>query len=167
MNYSKIDYADSINGEGLRITLWCQGCSHRCNGCHNSSLWNFNDGKRFTQNESNKIMLYVKSFEEYISGLTLLGGEPFDNHSELLILVKNFKFRFPDKDIWAWSGYTYEELMKHKEKAELLRLCNVLIDGKYVKDLKDLSLAFRGSSNQRVIDVQKSINNNSIILYRE
>lgn len=162
MNYAKWHKCDFINGKGIRTSLFVTGCSHHCKECWNKSIWDYEAGFEFTKQISDEIINYIKN-NKPIQGLSLLGGEPFDN-LELIGFVTKFKKECPDKDIWVWSGYTYEELLKDKRKLELLSLCDILVDGKFNLELKDLTLKFRGSKNQRIINVKESIENNKIKL---
>ena len=165
MNYIEIKKYDIANGEGIRISLFVSGCTHKCKGCFNTKAWNFNSGKSFTNETLNEIIEALKP--NYIKGLSLLGGEPFEieNVVTLIEIIKKIKKEYPKKDIWAYSGYTYEELIKNDIKKELVNLIDVLVDGKFILELKNPSLAFRGSSNQRIIDIKKSIKKGCIILH--
>ena len=163
MNYAEIKYCDIANGEGVRVSLFVSGCTHRCKNCFNKIAWDFNYGNEFTESVENDILNACDT--EYISGITLLGGEPFEpeNQPTLLEFLKKFKDRYPDKNVWCYSGYTYEELTGSKESrcftditADMLNLIDVLVDGKYVEELHNLMLRFRGSSNQRLIDLNKT-----------
>lgn len=173
MNYAKIDPLSVANGPGVRVCIFVSGCTHHCKGCFNSIAWDFNYGEEFTDDTIEYILNLLQP--NYVSGLTLLGGEPFEkqNQSELLRLVKAVKNKFPNKPIWAYSGYTLDQIMSYKTGAdklvtdELLSLIDVLVDGKFEEDKKNLSLKFRGSSNQRLIDLNKTLNSNSIILWNE
>lgn len=174
MNYGNIKYYDIANGIGIRTVLFVSGCRHHCKGCFQPETWNFSFGNSFTEDVENEI---IKSLDkDYINGLTLLGGEPFEpeNQKVLLPFLKKVKKVFPKKTIWAFSGYTYEELIGFEKSIahcqytnEMLSLIDVLVDGEFKEELKDLSLQFRGSSNQRLIDMKKTLNNNKIILWQE
>lgn len=147
MNYAEIKKFDIANGEGVRTSLFVSGCTHHCKGCFNQVAWDFNYGKLFTKEVEDDI---IKSLEpDYIQGLSLLGGEPLEpqNIKVLLPFIKRVKSIYPNKDIWCYTGYTYEDLNCKK----FLSYINVLVDGEFVEELKDISLKFRGSSNQRVI----------------
>lgn len=173
MYYADIKKADVANGVGVRVSIFVSGCKHACKNCFNQELWNFKYGQEFTQKEIEKI---IKEMDHpYIAGLTLLGGEPLElvNQQGLLPLVKKVKEKFPDKNIWCYTGFTFETDVLDKmckqwdwpETKELLTYIDVLVDGKFEEDKKDLNLKFRGSSNQRIIDVQKSLKENKTILY--
>lgn len=161
MYYGNIEKHDIINGPGVRTLLFVSGCTHKCKGCHNQESWDFEYGEPFTKKEADLILEYMSS--PMVKGFSLLGGEPFDNTQECIDLLKRIKEAYPEKDVWVWTGYTFEHLVKHPVKKELLELCDVLVDGRYVEGLRDLSLSFRGSSNQRIINVKESLDNNEVI----
>lgn len=161
-DYKKFDF---LNGLGLRHSLFVSGCTHHCYDCFNKVAWNFTYGKLFDEKIQKQIIndLNIKNIN--ISGLSLLGGEPFDNAKDLSYFIIKVKEQCPNKNIWVWSGYTYEQILQDENKLKLLKLCDVLVDGKFKKELKDLTLKFRGSSNQRIIDIQESLKQNEVILY--
>ena len=168
-NYSKKKYADYkpfqfVDGEGIRCSIYLSGCVCACKECFNESIQNFNVGQEYTKEVEDKIIDDLR--HTYVQGLTILGGEPFLNTQVAISLVKRVREEFGDgKDIWVYSGYTYEQLLNSSEdKKELLSLCDVLVDGPFMIVLKDLSLRFRGSSNQRIIDIKKSTKDN-VVLY--
>lgn len=171
MNYAKIRKCDVANGPGVRVSLFVSGCNHHCKNCFNPEAWNFGYGQEFTQKEEEEILEYLKP--EYIAGLSLLGGEPFEycNQQRLAPLVKKVKETYPDKKIWCYSGFTFDKQIigemanKYDETKEMLKNIDYLVDGKFVDELKDLKLQFRGSSNQRIIDVQKSLEKNEVVLW--
>ena len=167
MNYHNIKTDDMLNGDGLRVTCWVSGCSIRCFNCYNPQTWDFNSGIPFTDDTMQEI-LYDLS-KPYIKGLTLSGGHPLDplNAPKVLEIVKRVKMVFPNKDIWIYSGYVWEDIIKDETLREILKYTDVLVDGAYVDELRDISLAFRGSSNQRIIDVPKSLEQNKVILWQE
>ena len=167
MNYEKIDKCSVSNGEGERTVLWVSGCDIRCRNCHNPQTWDFDSGIPFTE-ETMQELLYDLS-KPYIKGLTLSGGHPLDPHNapKVLEIVKRVKMVFPNKDIWIYSGYVWEDIIKDNTLKEILKCTDVLVDGAYVDELRDISLAFRGSSNQRIIDVKKTLNSNEVILWQE
>lgn len=167
MNYHNIKTDDMLNGDGLRVTCWVSGCSIRCFNCYNPQTWDFNSGIPFTDDTMQEI-LYDLS-KPYIKGLTLSGGHPLDPHNapEVLKIVKRVKMVFPNKDIWIYTGYVWEDIIKDDTLKEILKRTDVLVDGAYVDELRDISLPFRGSSNQRIIDVQESLKQNQVILWKE
>lgn len=162
MNYGTIKKTDISNGAGVRVSLFVSGCTHHCKGCFNPETWNFNYGKPFTKDTEEELLEALS--KTYISGLSLLGGEPMepDNQRVLLPFVKKVKDIYPEKDIWCYTGYDYEKDLLQESRArcesteELLSYIDVLVDGEFVEELKDISLQFRGSSNQRIIDVKAS-----------
>lgn len=167
MNYEKIDKCSVSNGTGIRTVLWVSGCDIHCRNCHNPQTWDFNSGIPFTDDTMQEI-LYDLS-KPYIKGLTLSGGHPLDPHNvpKVLEIVKRVKMVFPNKDIWIYTGYVWEDIIKDNTLKEILECTDVLVDGAYVDELRDISLAFRGSSNQRIIDVKKTLNSNEVILWQE
>lgn len=167
MNYEKIDKCSVSNGVGVRTVLWVSGCDIHCRNCHNQQTWDFNSGIPFTE-ETMQELLYDLS-KPYIKGCTLSGGHPLDPHNapKVLEIVKRVKMVFPNKDIWIYSGYVWEDIIKDKTLREILKYTDVLVDGAYIDELRDISLAFRGSSNQRIIDVPKSLEQNKVILWQE
>ncbi len=169
MNYASIKHCDIANGNGVRVSLFVSGCTHHCKGCFNPDTWDFNYGKPFTQETWEEIFSGTK---DYIDGLSLLGGEPCEpqNQRALLPFLKEYKKRFPDKDIWCYSGYTYEQLMGESRARteitdEFLSMIDYLVDGEFVLDKKNIGLIFRGSTNQRIIDLNKTRENGEIVLW--
>lgn len=161
MNYASIKYCDIANGPGVRTSLFVSGCTHHCKGCFNEMTWDFAYGDPFTEQVAEEILHSIEP--EYIHGLSLLGGEPMEpaNQRALLPLLRSFKERFPRKTVWCYSGYTYEQLTGESRARcevtdEMLRLMDVLVDGEFVESLKDISLRFKGSSNQRILDLAKT-----------
>ena len=149
MNYHKIEKCDVTSGVGVRVTLYISGCLLHCPYCHNPETWDFNSGKYFDKNVKDE--LFESLSKSYIKGLTLSGGNPMDSYVEVLELVKLFRETFGDtKDIWLYSGYTLEEIIA-SDRTEILDYIDVLVDGRYIHELRDLTLEFRGSSNQRVL----------------
>ena len=169
MKYAKIKKTDVANGPGVRVSIFVSGCHHHCEGCFNSEAWDFNYGNDFTEDTIQEIIEAMN--HDYITGLSLLGGEPFEliNQKGLLPLLKKVKEVYPDKTIWAYSGFLYDELSKmdYPETKEILSLIDVLVDGKFVESLKDPNLYFRGSSNQRVIDMKKTLKSKKIVLHEK
>lgn len=170
MRWAQIRDLDISNGEGIGIALFTQGCPFHCFNCFNPETWDFNKGNKWTE-ETQKEFLKLAE-RSYIDRISFLGGEPLSeqNIKELLILVKILKNQFPSKKIWLYSGFTFEKIFNSTEENFLLRqqilsYVDVLVDGQYIDELKDYSLRFRGSSNQRIIDMQKSLKENTIILW--
>ena len=168
MKYADIKKYDISNGVGIRVSLFVSGCNHHCKGCFNAEAWDFNYGKDFTGDTINEIIEALKP--NYINGLSLLGGEPLDprNQEGILTLLRKVKKIYPDKNIWCYSGYLYEYLLEQAKTndttKEIMSYLDILVDGKFELDKKDITLLFRGSSNQRIIDVKKSLKENEIIL---
>lgn len=169
MNYAKIKECDVANGPGIRVSIFVSGCNHHCEGCFNEVAWDFNYGNKFTQETIDEI---IKDLDkDYIEGLTLLGGEPleYENQKGLLPLVKQVKQKLPNKTIWCFTGFDYEKDVIGKmyknwdETKELIENVDVIVDGKFQKEKKNPSLKFRGSENQRLIDVKKSMQQNKIV----
>lgn len=152
MKILNITSPDVNNGTGFRVTLWVAGCSHHCRGCHNPESWDYNQGKSLREVRKD---LFDRLDKSYIQGLTLSGGDPLAQSRksllELYFLLRRIKKKFPNKDIWIYSGYTHEEILQDKFKKLVLSQCDVLVDGLYRYALRDTSLPFRGSSNQRII----------------
>ena len=162
MNFAQIRKYDVANGPGIRTTIFVTGCTHKCHNCFNEEYQDFDFGDPWTQRVTDEVIEDLKLDE--VKGLTILGGEPFQNEVDLLQVIRDIK-KEVQKDIWIFSGYTYEEILKDQDKKKLLEECDVLVDGRFVEALKDLSLRFRGSSNQRIIDVQKSFDENKVVLF--
>ena len=162
MYYGELKNCDIANGEGVRVTLFVSGCTNRCKNCFQPQTWDFKYGQPFTSETEEHILSLLKP--DYINGLTLLGGEPFEpaNQKDILPFLRRVRETYPQKNIWCFSGFTYEELTTpgsycHCEATEeMLALLAVLVDGRFVEELKDISLRFRGSSNQRLIDLNAS-----------
>ena len=171
MNYADIKQFDVANGPGVRISLFVSGCTHHCKGCFNEVAWDFNYGTPFTEETIEQILDYLKPI--YIAGLTILGGEPMEpqNQKAVLTLVKRVREEYPDKSIWCYSGYDYEKDLLgvmskiYPETLEILQNLDVLVDGEFILDKKDLGLRFRGSSNQRIIKVKESLEENRVVLW--
>ena len=162
MNFAQIRKYDVANGPGIRTTIFVTGCTHKCHNCFNEEYQDFDFGDPWTQKETDEVIEDLKLDE--VKGLTILGGEPFQNEVDLLKVLRDIK-KEVQKDIWIFSGYTYEEISKDENKKKLLEECDVLVDGRFVEALKDLSLRFRGSSNQRIIDIKKSLDENKVVLF--
>lgn len=171
MNYATIKYNDIANGTGVRTSLFVSGCTHRCKNCFNSVAWDFNYGKPFTAEVENEILFSIKN--EYCDGLSLLGGEPFEpsNQAALLPFLRRVKAVVPEKDVWCYTGYLFDKELLGESRAktentlEMLKIIDVLVDGRFIEEQKNISLLFRGSENQRIIDVKKSLESGEVILY--
>lgn len=184
MNYHNITYPDMNNGDGLRVVLWLSGCNHHCYNCQNPQTWDVNSGIPF--DESAKEELLRELGKDYISGLTLTGGDPLHekNLDEVLNLVNEIRLLFPNKSIWIYSGFTWQDIwdyglsgtdlygkpwhgwtMLQIKRQSILKQCTVMVDGKYIDSERDITLKYCGSSNQRVIDIQQSLQKEEVILY--
>ena len=168
MNYATIKNCDIANGPGVRVSLFVSGCTHRCPGCFNEIAWDFDYGQPFTQETIDSILAMLRP--SYIRGLTLLGGEPFEpqNQGAVVELLRQVKREMPEKSIWAFSGYLFDRDILSGclgDTGEYLSYLDVLVDGPFVESRKNLSLRFRGSENQRLIDVQASLKSGEIILW--
>ena len=168
MNYATIKNCDIANGPGVRVSLFVSGCTHRCPGCFNEVAWDFDYGQPFTEETIGSILDMLRP--SYIRGLTLLGGEPFEprNQADVVKLLRRIKAELPEKSIWAFSGYLFEKDMlsdRIGDLSEYLSYLDVLVDGPFVQAKKNLSLRFRGSENQRIIDVKASLAEGRTILW--
>lgn len=173
MNYADIKSIDVANGPGIRVSLFVSGCTHHCKNCFNPETWDFGFGEQFTDEQ---IEYIIKCLEPgHIRGLSLLGGEPFEysNQQGLLPLLRKVKEVYPEKDIWCYTGYDFDKDIRDKmmvmwsETREMISYIDILVDGRFIEELKNLSLRFRGSSNQRIIDVKKSLEANDVVLWGE
>ena len=173
MNYATIKNCDIANGPGVRVSLFVSGCTHHCKGCFNEVAWDFDYGQPFTQETIDKILEMMKP--GYIKGITLLGGEPFEpqNQPALVELLRQIKAVYPEKTIWAFSGYLFDKdilpgkLGDPAVTREFLSYLDVLVDGPFIQAKKNLSLRFRGSENQRLIDVPASLQSGEIVLWQD
>lgn len=171
MNYAEIKKTDIANGEGVRVSLFVSGCRRHCKNCFNKVTWDFNYGKPFTEEVEEELLQALSP--DYIAGLTLLGGDPMEpeNQRVLYPFVKKVRERLPKKTIWCYTGYTFKDGAIEEEQAncevtrDFISLFDVLVDGRFVEELKDIRLVFRGSSNQRIIDVKKTLSSRNIVLY--
>lgn len=173
MHYGNIKNYDIADGEGVRVTLFCSGCTNRCEGCFQPETWDFCYGKEYTKETEDQLIQMLTN--PNIQGLTLLGGDPFEpsNQRTLITLLRRVKQELPLKDVWAYTGFVYEQDLlegqrKHTEVTdEMLSYIDVLVDGPFVIDQKDISLYFRGSTNQRVIDMPKTLKSGNVVIYHE
>ena len=170
MNYGAIKKCDIANGVGVRTVLFVSGCTHHCKGCFQPETWNFDYGERYTKETEDEIIESLRS--DYVDGITLLGGEPFEpeNQRELVKLLRRIKKELPQKTVWSFSGFTYEELTGDSRAVcevtnEMLSMLDVLVDGEFVEAKRNISLRFRGSENQRLIDMNKTRKEGKIVLW--
>ncbi len=160
--YNKIRREDISNGPGIRVSIFLQGCDFHCKGCFNSNTWDFDGGKELTLDKIDELISLCK--KDYIKGLSILGGEPLHSRNAITtaVIAKKFKDELPNKTLWVWTGFLFEDI-----KDELaMEYIDVLVDGQFIEELKNPNLYYCGSSNQRVIDVQKSLKENKVILYK-
>lgn len=162
MRYGQIREYDVANGPGIRTSIFVTGCTRQCLNCFNEEYQDFNFGDLWTKKESDLVLSFLK--KDNIKGLTILGGEPFENTKDLINIVQ-YIASHSNKSIWIYSGWTFEQLIKDPDNVQLLKLCDVLVDGPFVEDLKDLNLKFRGSSNQRIINIKETFKNDDVILH--
>lgn len=172
MNYHKIEKTSIANGIGIRVVLWVSGCSLHCKGCHNPETWSLNSGKLF--DEEAKKELFEALDKPYIQGITLSGGHPLENENlnEIYELIIEIKEKCPHKDIWLYTGYHFEDIinsplrdMRTTLRRRIVEMCDVVVDGKYVDELRNITLKWRGSENQRVIDVKTSLRQKKVVLW--
>ena len=172
MHYGNIKKYDIANGEGVRVTLFVSGCTNHCPGCFQKETWDFDYGQKYSKDTEKEILEALD--HPYIQGLTLLGGEPFEesNQKELVKLLKKVKTHYPDKDIWAYTGFILDQdLLKYGKRHfemtdEMLNYIDILVDGPFIESEQDLSLAFKGSKNQRIIDLKRTLKDQKIHLYK-
>lgn len=165
MRYALIRKMDISNGPGVGVSLFVQGCHLHCKGCFNSIAWDFNGGKEWNDDVKQKFLELAS--RPYIKRISILGGEPlsYENVFDIYELIVEIKNKLPDKVIWLYTGYLFEYVINNQFSRKVLELCDVVVDDRYVEELKDISLPWRGSSNQRVIDVQETLKQNKIVLY--
>lgn len=171
MYYADIKNCDIANGPGIRVSLFVSGCTHHCRNCFNQEAWDFSYGKPFTQQQIDHILTLLAP--DHIHGFTLLGGEPFEhcNQQGLLPLLRAIKARYPKKDIWCFSGYLFDKdilgvmCQKWQETKEMLSYIDVLVDGEFIEEQKDISLRFKGSANQRIILVPESLQQHTLVFW--
>ena len=173
MNYADIKRVDVANGKGVRVSLFVSGCRHHCKDCFNPEAWNFKYGKQYTEETEKEIIEYLKP--DYVSGISFLGGDPLEpeNQQGILELSRKIKSIYPEKDIWCYTGCTMDgDILEGKYKQngttqEIMKYIDVLVDGKFETEQKDKTLRFRGSKNQRIIDVQKTLKEGKVVKYME
>lgn len=165
MNYGVIKTFDVANGPSVRVSLYVSGCTHHCKDCFNEDTWDFNYGKKFTKEVEDNLLKEIAIKKRF----SLLGGDPFDNVTDCLRLVKRIRTEYPETDIWCWTGYTYEQILKHEntDMVDLLCLMDVLVDGRFIKSKHDYRLKYKGSTNQRVIDIKESIVKQEVVIKEE
>ena len=164
MNVSGIDFESIADGEGVRVVVYVSGCLHSCKGCHNPTSHPFTAGREFTEDLQREIVEYIKK-TPFISGVTLSGGDPMYSAGQLIPFVDTLKREIKDISIWVYSGFCYEEILKDEEMRGLMTLCDVLVDGEFILEQRDMTLCYKGSRNQRIIDIQKSLSSGKVILW--
>lgn len=167
MNYHLIRTDDMLNGSGLRVVIFLSMCDHMCRGCHNPETWTGKGSKPFDVDAVEEI--YSELDKDYISGITLSGGDPLNraNVKDVYFLLKDVCERYPNKNIWLYTGFTWEQILNDEEKLDVIKLCDVVVDGRFVQELADVNYPWAGSTNQCVIDVKKSLENKKMILYED
>ena len=165
MKYHNITHDDMTNGDGLRVVLWVSGCEHRCPGCQNPITWDPADGLTFNNQEREEIFNALE--KPYIAGITFSGGDPLlmVNRGVVYGLMRQIKEKFPDKTVWVYTGYTWEEIMANKYLPTVMKYVDVLVDGRYEEELRDVNYPWAGSTNQRVIDVPRTLKEGRIVLH--
>lgn len=165
MRYAQIVPFEVCNGKGAGVSLFTQGCRFQCKNCFNKETWNFNGGKEWTEEIENKF--FALADRPYIKRISILGGEPLanENVSDVFSLIKRLKIKFPNKVIWVYTGYKFEDILNNPLRKQIIEMCDVVVDGRYIDELRDLTLKFAGSKNQRVINAQKSLQNQQVVLW--
>ena len=163
MNISGINFESIVDGEGVRVVVFVSGCCHDCKGCHNPASHSFTAGQDFSDELQNEIIDYIKK-TPFVSGITMSGGDPMYSAIEVTEFLKLLKEEIPDVSVWLYSGFTYEEILQDVYMTNALLLCEVLVDGEFVLEQRDMTLCYRGSKNQRVIDVKKSLEQKEVVL---
>ncbi len=165
MKYHNITHDDMLNGKGLRVVLWLSGCDHLCDGCQNAFTSNYNSGLAFDQKAKDEIFKSLN--KDYIDGITFSGGDPLytENLEELLNFISEIKEKFPNKTIWLYTGYSFEEILKKNMLKDNIKDIDVLVDGKFIKNLADINYKWAGSTNQKVIDVKKTLLKGETVIY--
>ncbi len=163
MKYHNITHDDMLNGQGLRVVLWVSGCNHRCDEYQNAITWDVNNGVEFDEDAEKELLDDLK--KKYVEGVTFSGGDPLhtQNRDEITRLAKKIKDEFPSKDIWLYTGYLWEEI----KDLEIVKYIDVLVDGPFKKEVKDIKLHWKGSANQRVIDVKKTIDSGKVVVLED
>lgn len=162
MNIAGINFESVVDGDGVRVVVFVSGCLHNCKGCHNPASHSFTAGQPFTDELQDEIISYIQK-TPFVSGLTLSGGDPMYSVAEITPFVERLKSELKTISIWIYSGFTYEEICEDTNMFRLLKLCDVLVDGEFILEQRDITLSYKGSRNQRIIDIQKSIKEKQII----
>lgn len=166
MNISGINFESVVDGEGVRIVVFVSGCLHNCKGCHNPTSHSFEAGRPFTEELQDEIIDYINK-TPFISGATISGGDPMYSAKAVADFVRRLRTEVKDISLWIYSGFRYENILQNSEMLDLLKLCDVLVDGEFILEQRDMTLSYKGSRNQRIIDIQKSLTQNEIVLWEE
>lgn len=166
MNISGINFESVVDGEGVRIVVFVSGCLHNCKGCHNPTSHSFEAGRPFTEELQDEIIDYINK-TPFISGATISGGDPMYSAKAVAAFVRRLRTEVKDISLWIYSGFRYENILQNSEMLDLLKLCDVLVDGEFILEQRDMTLSYKGSRNQRIIDIQKSLTQNEIVLWEE
>jgi anaerobic ribonucleoside-triphosphate reductase activating protein len=166
MNFHGIEKDSMLNGDGLRVVLWVSGCNHHCKGCHNPQTWDINSGREFAFDDLLELMAEVN--KRHVAGLTISGGDPLhpDNWETVHKICKDIKNQFPRKTIWVYTGYEWEDVVGDLCFSDFSKYVDVIVDGEFIEELKDVNYPWAGSTNQRVIDVKKSLEQGEVVLWR-
>lgn len=164
MNIAGINFESIVDGEGVRVVVFVSGCYHNCKGCHNPASHSFTSGQPFTQELQDEVISYINK-TPFVSGITLSGGDPMYSAKEIIPFIRRLRSEVKDISVWIYSGFCFENIVENSEMFELLKLCDVLVDGEFILEQRDTTLPYKGSQNQRIIDIQKSLDSNSIVLW--
>lgn len=164
MNVAGINFESVVDGEGVRVVVFVSGCLHNCKGCHNPASHSFTAGQPFTQELQDEIIAYIQK-TPFISGLTLSGGDPMYSAKEITPFIERLRKDVKDISVWIYSGFRFEEILENSEMFDLLKLCDVLVDGEFVLEQRDITLSYKGSRNQRIIDIPKSLSDQKISIF--
>ena len=164
MNIAGINFESVVDGEGVRVVVFVSGCLHNCKGCHNPASHSFTAGQPFTQELQDEIIAYIQK-TPFISGLTLSGGDPMYSAKEITPFIERLRKDVKDISVWIYSGFRFEEILENSEMFDLLKLCDVLVDGEFVLEQRDITLSYKGSRNQRIIDIPKSLSDQKISIF--
>lgn len=164
MNVAGINFESVVDGDGVRVVVFVSGCLHNCKGCHNPASHSFTAGQPFTQELQDEIIAYIQK-TPFISGLTLSGGDPMYSAKEITPFIERLRKDVKDISVWIYSGFRFEEILENSEMFDLLKLCDVLVDGEFVLEQRDITLSYKGSRNQRIIDIPKSLSDQKISIF--
>ena len=163
-NIIGVNFESIVDGDGVRVVIFFSGCDHRCKGCHNPASHDFSAGQAFTEEWSDRVIRYLQS-TPYVRGVTLSGGDPMYSAEDITPFVERLRSEVPSASVWIYTGFTYEAVLGDQSMLRLLRLCDVLVDGPFILELRNPTIAYRGSSNQRIIDVRRSLDSGNVVLW--